>query len=99
MQDLDLFLYKEIQVRNKNIENGKPRKTNVLIEAMHCGFEQMIDYIFSESFSNIRAIVKRNNQLEIENEVALFNISYFLTHINNNPALMKKLYFNLIDLM
>ena len=73
--------------------------TNVLVEAMHCGFENMIDYIFSEGFSNIRAILKVNNNLEIDNEVALFNTSYFLTHIDNNLPFLKKIYFNLIDLM
>ena len=35
VQDLDLFLFRKITVKNLNVENGRPRETNVLIEAFH----------------------------------------------------------------
>jgi hypothetical protein len=59
----------------------KIRSTNFLAEAMHKGYEKVIDHIKDEGFSNIRACLKKNNNLEIDNEVALFNVSFFLTHI------------------
>ena len=81
MQDLDLFLFREITVKNRKIEGGKARRTNVLVEAMHRGFDKIVDFIFSEGFSNVRCAIKLNNPLEIENEVAVFNISFFKTNM------------------
>lgn len=58
--------------------NGKPeRKANVLVEALSRGSTKVFDYILSEGFSNIRAALKRNNQLEIENEVSQFNVQFY----------------------
>ena len=78
---LDLFQLQEISVRNQRVEAGKFRKTNILVEAMHRGFMKMVEFIFSEGYTNIRAILKKNNNLEIENEVASFNVSFFITHM------------------
>jgi hypothetical protein len=67
---------------------------------MHRGFEKIIDFIFSEGFSNVRSCLKSNNKLEIENEVSAFNISFFQTHlVSSNIPLLKKLYTNLVDIM
>ena len=100
IRDLDLFLFKDITVSNKGVDNGKPRQTNVLIEAMHRGFVTVVDYIFREGFTNIRAILKKNNQLEIENEVAQLNVSYFVTLIERDDLeLLTKIYSYLVDLM
>lgn len=95
-----MFLFREITVKNRKIEGGKGRKTNVLVEAMHRGFDKMVDFIFSEGFSNVRSAMKLNNPLEIENEVAQFNISFFKTNMTaTNIDFLKKLYTNLIDIM
>lgn len=102
VQDLDLFLFRKITVRNKHIEGGRPRETNVLIEAFHRGFDSIIDYVFSEGYSNIRAVLKKSNPLEIENQVPPFDTSFFLTHLtspSNNLARLKKYYTLLVDLM
>ena len=99
MQDLDLFLFREITVKNRKIDAGKARKTNILVEAMHRGFDKIVDFIFSEGFSNVRSAMKLNNPLEIENEVAVFNISFFKTNMEANISFLKKLYTNLIDIM
>jgi hypothetical protein len=99
MQDLDLFLFREITVKNKRVEGGKPRRSNILVEAMHRGFDKIVDFIFSEGFSNVRSAMKLNNPLEIENEVAVFNISFFKTNMQTNINFLKKLYTNLIDIM
>ena len=99
MQDLDLFLFREITVKNRKIEGGKARRTNILVEAMHRGFDKIVDFIFSEGFSNVRSAMKLNNPLEIENEVAAFNISFFKTNMQTNINFLKKLYTNLIDIM
>ena len=68
-------------VKNSKIENGKPRPSNILLESMHRGFEPIIDYLFNEGFSNIRAILKKKNHLEIEPEDSEFEISFFLVHM------------------
>ena len=99
MQDLDLFLFREITVKNPKIDGGKPRRTNILVEAMHRGFDKIVDFIFSEGFSNVRSAMKLNNPLEIENEVAVFNISFFKTNMSTNISFLKKVYTNLIDIM
>jgi hypothetical protein len=99
MQDLDLFLFREITVKNRLIEGGKARKTNVLAEALHRGFDKAVDFIFSEGFSNVRSALKLNNPLEIENQVAVFNISFFKTHLSQGLNFLKKIYTNLIDIM
>lgn len=66
---------------------------------MHRGFMKMVEFIFSEGYTNIRAILKKNNNLEIENEVASFNVSFFITHMDSNIIVIKKLYYYLVDLM
>jgi len=43
--------------------------------------------------------LKLNNPLEIENEVAAFNVSFFKTNMSTNVNFLKKLYTNLIDIM
>jgi len=58
-----------------------------------------VDFIFSEGFSNVRSALKLNNPLEIENEVAAFNVSFFKTNMSTNVNFLKKLYTNLIDIM
>jgi hypothetical protein len=41
-----------------------------------------------------------NNHLEIDNEVALFNVSFFVSHMQQGElGMMKKLYYELVDLM
>ena len=59
------------------------QKTNIMIEAMNQGYEKVVDYIIGEGFSNIRACFKKNNHLEIDNEVPLFNVEFFLVHLKN----------------
>ena len=66
---------------------------------MHRGFDKIVDFIFSEGFSNVRSAMKLNNPLEIENEVAAFNVSFFKTNMSTNINFLKKLYTNLIDIM
>lgn len=55
----------------------KTRKTNILVEALNRGLNEVSEYIWGEGLSNIRAALKKNNQLEIENEVSQFNVSFF----------------------
>lgn len=62
LEDLDLFAFTPITVNKK--------LTNVLKEALNHGFEKMVEYIFAEGFTNIRALLKVNNCFEFENEVS-----------------------------
>lgn len=100
VQDLDLFLFKEITVKNRAIEQGKPRSTNVLLEMLHRGFSTVTDYIFTEGYSNVRAVLKKKNSLELENEVAQFNVSFFITLLaRGDIEFLKKVYHQVADLM
>ena len=100
MQELDLFLFREIKVKNPIVDGGKERRTNILEEAMHRGFSSMIDYIFNEGFSNVRAVLRKKNSLEIENEITHLTVSFFITHMKKrNLPFLKKLYYYLIQLM
>ena len=69
LDELDLFAFSEIQV--------KGFKTNALVEGLSRGFESIIDYGLRDGYVNIRAILKKNNIFEIENDISQFNITYF----------------------
>jgi hypothetical protein len=72
----------------------------MFLEALHKGYEKVVDNLLAEGFSNIRACLKMNNHLEIDNEVALFNVSFFVSHMQQGElGIMKKLYYELVDLM
>jgi hypothetical protein len=79
IQDLDLFLFREIKVRN----GRETRKSNIFLESLHRGFEKVVDHLLAEGFSNIRSSLKLNNHLEIDNEVALFDVSFFIAQMKD----------------
>jgi hypothetical protein len=91
LDELDLFAFTPYEQ-----EDGT--STNILIEALKVGLTGVLDYAFNDGFINIRAVLKRNNVFEIENEVALFNVGFFSEHFNNLNYL-KKLYYYFIDFM
>jgi hypothetical protein len=65
LEILDLSLLREFV-----INSAANRKSNVLVEALNRNFKIMYEHILTEGYSNVRAVLKRNNRLEIENEVA-----------------------------
>ena len=100
-----MFLLREILVKAPKTSSGggggdAPKATNFVVEVLSTNYENVIDYLFLESFCNIRAALKLNNQLEIDNVPSNFNLECFFAHFKTgNLAMLKKLYRCLVDLM
>jgi hypothetical protein len=91
LDDLDLHTFTEIQT-------GKNKKSNALIESLTIGLTKVLDYAFNDGLINIRAVMKKNNFYEIKNELALFDISFFKNHFDN-LKLLKRYYSNMVDFL
>lgn len=91
LDELDLHAFSEIQTPEKT-------KSNALIESLSIGLNNVLDYAYNDGFINIRAVIKRNNVFEIENEVAQLNLVFFKHHLDN-PKLISHLYLYLMDLL
>lgn len=62
------------------------------------GLEDVVEYLFDEDHINLRAILKKNNMFEIDNEIAQYDVSFFNDHFHD-IRLFKKLYIYLIDFL
>jgi hypothetical protein len=62
------------------------------------GLTSVLDYAYNDGFINIRAVLKKNNVFEIENEVAQLNLEFFKYHLDN-PKLLSQLYLYLMNLL
>jgi hypothetical protein len=77
---------------------GSSYKSNALIESLSIGLTKVMDYAFNDGFINIRAVMKKNNVYEIENDVAQFNVSFFKNHFEN-LKILKSYYFYILDFL
>jgi hypothetical protein len=91
LDELDLHAFSEIHYQDKS-------KSNALIESLKVGLTRVLDYAYNDGFINIRAVLKKNNVFEIENEVAQLNLEFFKYHLDN-PKLLSQLYLHLMNLL
>lgn len=73
-------------------------KTNALIDSLNAGLTGILDYAYNDGFINIRAVLKKNNVLEIENEIAQLNLTFFKSHLDNSK-LITQLYHCLMNIL
>jgi hypothetical protein len=57
-----------------------------------------MDYAFNDGFINIRAVMKKNNVYEIENDVAQFNVNFFKYHFDN-LKILRSYYSYILDFL
>ncbi len=91
LDELDLHAFTEYHSPDN-------KKTNALIDSLNAGLIGILDYAYNDGFINIRAVLKKNNVLEIENEIAQLNLTFFKSHLDNSK-LITQLYHYLMNIL
>lgn len=65
---------------------------------MNLGLIPVLDYALNEDQVNIRALLKRNNIYEVNNEIAFYDLGFFIKHLHREDTLMK-IYSDIIDIL
>ena len=95
LEDLDLFTYREFDIKR----NNQTVKTNILIEIMENGMEDLIEYAFSEdSFINVRSLIRKVNRYEFQIENPQIRLDFIIANWENEES-FEILYDNIIHLL
>jgi hypothetical protein len=62
IDEIDLFAFREYE--------DKGRKTNIFQETLLLGIDPILDNMVQEGVYNLRAMLRKNNQFEIENDIS-----------------------------